>query len=145
MLPPLPGTTKMWHSSTINDCVPRLCGIMPDCFRNTRRFPDVHVQEVSMAFKLIIMLDEKRIGNIMNFDKTCWETHLGCRAEIWPSEGNLDVKLAKMGWRAAQNVGLDRKSRWDCGEWRGSNYVGRIIFRKTYVKPWLATRELTSI
>jgi hypothetical protein len=37
---------------------------------------------VNTAFELIVKLNEKGIGNRMNFDKTCWEIHLGCRAEI---------------------------------------------------------------
>lgn len=63
---------------------------MPDCFRNTRQYPDIHVQKVNLAFKRIVKLNENGIGNRMNFDETCWETHLGCRAEIWPSEGESE-------------------------------------------------------
>jgi hypothetical protein len=62
---------------------------MSDCFRNTRRCPDIHIQEVNIAFEPIVKLNENGIGNRMNFDKTCRETHLGCRAEIWTHDDRL--------------------------------------------------------
>jgi hypothetical protein len=59
---------------------------------------------VNIAFKPVVKLNENGVGNRMNFDKTCWETHLGRRAEIWPSEGESERKIAKMSERMTQNI-----------------------------------------